>query len=327
MLSFKDSIIVVDKPKGKSSFWVVSRIRKLSGVKKVGHTGTLDPLATGVLPICIGEATKASDYIMHGDKIYTTKIKLGEGTDTLDAEGVVVKTSSKDLNTVTEQDVLKVLSHFCGDVIQMPPMYSAIKKDGVPLYEHARKGKEIERETRTIRIDKIELLSFALPYVELRVFCSKGTYIRTLVDDIGEMLGTFAYVVELRRERSGPFDISQAVPLEEGTQKDSLQDKLVTLESAILKIMPVITVQKELAFKVANGYQLTYSDLVNISGVSKDWCRSNNIALFSTGVSGEERLLAILMIVPQDFEELINMGQSSKIAKTLRIFNYDEWRR
>jgi tRNA pseudouridine55 synthase len=320
-------IVVVDKPKGRTSFWIVDRIKKIAGTQKVGHTGTLDPLATGVLPVCVGEATKISNFIMQGDKVYIAKIKLGERTDTLDAEGAVVQKGERDPLTIRQQDLLDAFNRFRGNIIQIPPMYSAIKKDGVPLYKLARKGEDIEREGRSVSVEKIELLEFAPPYVEIKASCSKGTYIRTLVDDIGERLGTLAHVVELRRMSSGIFDINDAVVIDDNSDLTKLQARAFSIEDVIQRIMPVIKVPSSLAVRVANGLQLSYSDLVTSAGGSKDWTTSANVALFSEPVIvAEQRLLAILRIVPQDFEDLINMNPSSKIAQTLRIFHYNEWR-
>jgi len=327
MFSLKDFVIVVDKPRGKSSFWAVNRIKKLSGIKKVGHTGTLDPLATGVLPVCVGEATKISDLLMHGDKVYIAKIKLGERTDTLDAEGKVTEVGTKSAELITEFELLKVLRLFSGNIIQIPPMYSAIKKDGVPLYKLARKGQSIEREGREVNVQKIELLKFTPPYAELKVFCSKGTYIRTLVDDIGEKLQTLAHVVELRRVSSGVFDITQAVYLDEATVTEDICNRTLSIEDVINRIIPVLKVPRELAIRVANGLQLSYTDLMSIEKDINKWSNAVNIALCSEAVSGEQKILAVIKIVPQDFEELINMNSSSKIAKTLRIFHNEEWRK
>lgn len=327
MNSLKDFILVVDKPKGQSSYWAVNRVKKLSGIKKVGHTGTLDPLATGVLPICVGEATKISDLLMHGDKIYIAKIKLGERTDTLDAEGKVIETGEKSPELINRDELLKVFNLFSGNIIQIPPMYSAIKKDGVPLYKLARKGQSIEREGREVNIQKIELLQFTPPYVEIKVHCSKGTYIRTLVDDIGEKLQTLAHVVELRRTASGIFDITQAIPLDDTTSAESISDKCLSIEDVIKKIIPVLKVPRELAIRVANGFQLSYNDLMSLAEDKNKWGSADNVALFGDNANGEQKILAILKIIPQDFEELINMNSSSKIAKTLRIFHNEEWRK
>jgi len=151
-------IIVIDKPKGASSFSVVEKIRKIINVKKAGHTGTLDPLATGVLPICVGEATKISDFIMEGDKAYEVIAKLGERTNTLDADGTVIATGNKPSDKIDQKKILEVLKDFEGEILQIPPMFSAIKKDGVPLYKLARKGEEIEREQRKVTIHEIKVL-------------------------------------------------------------------------------------------------------------------------------------------------------------------------
>jgi len=326
MFSSKDFILVVDKPKGQSSFWVVNKVKKLSGIKKVGHTGTLDPLATGVLPICVGEATKISDLLMHGDKIYVAKIKMGVRTDTLDAEGVVTETGKRPYELVTEDEFLKVLNLFSGNIIQIPPMYSAIKKDGVPLYKLARLGQNIDREGRQVNVQKIELLEFAPPYAEIKVYCSKGTYIRTLVDDIGEKLSTLAHVTELKRVASGIFDITQAIKFDAATSVESLLNRALSIEEVVSKILPVLKVEPRLAIRIANGFQLSYTDLMSIERDVNKWGSASNVALFSDTVSGEQKILAILKIIPQDFEDLINMNSSSKIAKTLRIFHNEEWR-
>ena len=327
MFVSKDFMVVVDKPKGQSSFWVVNRIKKLSGIKKVGHTGTLDPLATGVLPVCVGEATKISDLLMHGNKVYIAKMKLGERTDTLDAEGTVTETGEVSPELVSKTEFLNALSLFSGNIIQIPPMYSAIKKDGVPLYKLARKGQSIEREGREVNVQKIELLSFNPPYAEIKIYCSKGTYIRTLVDDIGQTLRTFAHVTELKRVASGVFDITQAMQLDDTTNIENINSRKLSIEDVIKKIIPVLTVPRELAIRVANGFQLSYSDLMAVAGPTKEWGTADNVALFSDTTNGEQKILAILKIIPQDFEELINMNSSSKIAKTLRIFHNEEWRK
>jgi tRNA pseudouridine55 synthase len=198
-------ILIIDKPSGITSFDVIEKIRKITGIKKIGHTGTLDPLATGVLPLCIGEATKLSDFLMSGDKTYEVRAKLGGRTNTLDSDGTITATGTVDPKSINKEALLSTLPGFTGEISQIPPMYSAIKKDGTPLYELARKGQEVEREKRKITIHKIELMEFASPYIKLRVECSKGTYIRTLIDDIGEKIGTYAHVVELRRTRTSVF--------------------------------------------------------------------------------------------------------------------------
>ncbi|MCH5186358.1 MAG: tRNA pseudouridine(55) synthase TruB [Oscillospiraceae bacterium] len=213
-----DGVIVLNKPLGKTSHDMVSFIRRLIGVKKVGHTGTLDPYAGGVLPICIGRATKAADMLTATDKRYRAELILGKTTDTQDAHGKVLSESSVD---VTDDLICDRIKSFVGDIEQIPPMYSAIKKDGRKLYELAREGIEIEREARKIKIYSIDVeeirRSDAVSIV-IDVFCSKGTYIRTLCEDIGKSLGTGAYMNALTRTASGNFCIEKSYTCEELTE-------------------------------------------------------------------------------------------------------------
>lgn len=211
-------IVNINKPIGKSSHFVVAVIRRITGIRKVGHTGTLDPLATGVLPILIGrEATKLSQRIMDGTKGYRSILQLGVSTTTQDSEGEVV--SKRDVN-VTLEDVKNVLNCFVGQISQIPPMYSAIKINGQKLYKLAREGKEVERKPRFITIYSIDLLNYneELSQVEIDVSCSKGTYIRTLCSDIGEKLGCGAHMISLVRTKSSSFQIEDSVTLEEFEQ-------------------------------------------------------------------------------------------------------------
>lgn len=209
-------IVNINKPKGRSSHFAVAVIRRITKIKKVGHTGTLDPLATGVLPICIGrEATKLSQMIMDGNKGYRAIVQLGFTTNTQDAEGEILETRSAE--GIGKPEILSVLKNFIGEVTQIPPMYSAIKINGEKLYNLARKGIEVERKPRTIQIFNIELLSVDEQNhtFEIQVDCSKGTYIRTLCADIGEALGCGAYMKELTRNKCGRFTLEQSVTLEE----------------------------------------------------------------------------------------------------------------
>ena len=209
-------IVNINKPKSRSSHFVVAVIRRITGIKKVGHTGTLDPLATGVLPICIGrEATKLSQVIMDGTKGYKAVVQLGAETNTQDSEGEIISTASAD--SITKEQVLKVLSEFVGEISQIPPMYSAIKINGQKLYNLARKGVEVEREPRIITIFNLELLDYneGEHTFTIQVDCSKGTYIRTLCSDIGKALGCGAYMKELERNKCGRFSILDSITLEE----------------------------------------------------------------------------------------------------------------
>ncbi|WP_415845520.1 tRNA pseudouridine(55) synthase TruB [Stutzerimonas zhaodongensis] len=205
-------IILLDKPRGFTSNAALQKVRWLLNAEKAGHTGSLDPLATGVLPLCFGEATKFSQYLLDADKGYETVAQLGVTTTTADAEGEVIERKPV---TATQAQLEALLPQFRGDLLQVPPMYSALKRDGQPLYKLARAGEVVEREPRSVTIARLDLLSFEADRARLAVACSKGTYIRTLVEDIGHALGCGAHVAELRRTQAGPFDLSHTVSLEE----------------------------------------------------------------------------------------------------------------
>ncbi|CAD5106978.1 tRNA pseudouridine(55) synthase TruB [Zestomonas carbonaria] len=205
-------IILLDKPRGLTSNAALQKVRWLLNAEKAGHTGSLDPLATGVLPLCFGEATKFSQYLLDADKGYETVAQLGVITSTGDAEGEVLERREV---TVGRAELEALLPRFRGEIKQIPPMYSALKRDGQPLYKLARAGEVVEREARSVTIARLELLAFEQSQVRLAVACSKGTYIRTLVEDIGQLLGCGAHVAELRRTLAGPFSLDQTVTLDE----------------------------------------------------------------------------------------------------------------
>lgn len=206
-----DGIIVLDKPAGDSSNRSLQQVKKLLDAAKAGHTGSLDPLATGVLPLCFGEATKVSQYLLDADKQYRTTIKLGVKTASGDSQSEVLSTSEE---KVTLEEVETCLDTFRGEIKQIPSMYSALKHHGVPLYKLARKGQEVERKERNVTVYRLELLDFRGDEVDLEIDCSKGTYIRTIADDLGDKLGVGGHVIALRRLKSGPFHEDQAVTLE-----------------------------------------------------------------------------------------------------------------
>ena len=206
-------IIVIDKPTGRSSNHVLQQVKRLFDAKKAGHTGSLDPLATGVLPICLGEATKLSAYLLDGDKRYHVTCQLGVITDSGDSDGTVLEKLT--IPTITEQSLLKIIEKFKGEQQQVPPMYSALKHKGQPLYKFARQGIEIERKSRHIKIYDISLISFTSDSFTLDVCCSKGTYIRTLVEDISHGLGTGGHVTMLRRVESAGYKITDAISIAE----------------------------------------------------------------------------------------------------------------
>ena len=205
-------VFLLDKPQGMSSNDIMQKVKRLFQANKAGHTGALDPLATGMLPICLGEATKFSQFLLDSDKRYFVTAKLGERTDTSDAEGQVVETREV---TVLEADILAALPQFRGDILQVPTMFSALKYNGKPLYEYARQGITVEREARPITIFELTFIEYNAPYLSLEVHCSKGTYIRTLVDDLGEVLGCGAHVSVLRRLEVADYPVKEMMPIEE----------------------------------------------------------------------------------------------------------------
>ncbi|MBK1647908.1 tRNA pseudouridine(55) synthase TruB [Rhabdochromatium marinum] len=196
-------ILLLDKPLGQTSNHALQRVKHLFQAAKAGHTGSLDPLATGLLPICLGHTTKFSGFLLDADKRYRVRVRLGETTATADAEGEILE--RKPTDGVTEAAVRACVERFLGDIEQLPPMYSAVKHQGQRLYKLAREGREVERQPRVIRIHRMELTEFALPDIELDVHCSKGTYVRTLAEDIGHDLGCGGHVVGLRRTGVGPY--------------------------------------------------------------------------------------------------------------------------
>ena len=207
-----NGILIFDKPSGVSSNQALQRVRRLFNARKAGHTGALDVLATGLLPLCFGEATKLSGYLLDADKAYRATFRLGIATDSGDAEGEVIATNATaSVDACSLRDAMAALT---GDIRQVPPMHSALKRDGRPLYELARRGIEVEREARSVRVSRFELLSWEGDDVQVAIRCSKGTYIRSLAIDLGRLLGCGAHVTALRRTDAGPFSIDAAVTLE-----------------------------------------------------------------------------------------------------------------
>lgn len=208
-----DGVLLIDKPSAHTSHDVVARLRGILRMKRIGHAGTLDPMATGLLVILVGKATRISQYLMSVDKEYTGTIKLGASTNTQDAEGEVLE--SRPVPPLSEADVRAALNGFLGDQYQTPPMFSAIKIAGKPLYKSARAGEEVEREPRFIRVAQYDLLRWESPEIDFRVLCTKGTYVRTLAHDLGQRLGCGAHLSALRRVSSGNLNVSRAVTLEQ----------------------------------------------------------------------------------------------------------------
>jgi tRNA pseudouridine55 synthase len=255
-----NGILVLNKPKGLTSHDCVSKIRRLAKTKRVGHTGTLDPEVTGVLPICVGQATRVAEYLLDYAKEYTAEISLGQSTTTEDQTGEIVKDQPLEL-APSNKAVLDVLDSFKGEIKQVPPMYSAVKVDGVRLHQLARQGKVVEREARAVHIYELELLDYkdGLPYptLKINVRCSKGTYIRTLGVNIGESLGYPAHMTSLVRSQSGPFTLDESFTFEEIESWDEgdWQKRLYPIDAA-LSHLPQITLTEALSERVKFGQSL-----------------------------------------------------------------------
>ncbi len=258
-----DGIIVINKEKEYTSHDVVAKLKKKLNISKVGHTGTLDPNATGVLPILIGKGTKFSKYLINHDKIYEVELELGQKTDTADIEGKVIEEKNVDEKYIKE-NLLQVLESFVGKQEQIPPMYSAIKKNGKKLYEYARAGEKVEIKPRKIEIYKIDLNKYDKNIISFVVSCSKGTYIRSLCEDIAEKLNTVGYMKNLKRLQVGEFNIKDAVYIDDIDLKN-VNDHLITLEE-ILKETPCINLGEKKLKLFLNGVQLTDN---NIDGLYK----------------------------------------------------------
>lgn len=256
-----NGIIVIDKPLGKTSHDMVSFMRRVTGVKKIGHTGTLDPMAEGVLPICIGNATKVADMLTLSDKCYIAELVLGMTTDTLDSEGEILTECGV---FCSEKEIRDAIESFVGEIEQIPPMYSAIKQDGKKLYELARRGIEVERQKRKVTINYINIKNIDMEnyIVTIEVSCSKGTYIRTLCEDIGKKLKVGAYMNKLQRTKTGSFTIDEAKTtkeIEELSKSGKLEENLVGVDSMFM-VLPRIMLNEKQSKSITNGVQMTWRD-------------------------------------------------------------------
>lgn len=247
-----DGVLLIDKPVGFSSNDALMKVKRIVNAKKAGHTGTLDPFATGLLPLCFGEATKFSQDLLEADKTYLAKVHLGVATTTGDTEGETVATHPVD---VTPEQIEAALAKFRGPIMQIPPMYSALKRDGKALYEYAREGITLEREARPVTIHALEMLDYEAPFLTIRVTCSKGTYIRVLGEDIGAALGCGAHLNQLRRVKVGNLGIAGMVTLEE-LQAHEHPLSLLAPVDALLSNFPRLELTPELAKRFQNGQRL-----------------------------------------------------------------------
>jgi len=293
-----NGILIVDKPQGLTSNGVVSRLKRWSNAKKVGHTGALDPMATGVLPVVFGEAAKFSQYGLDADKGYLVRVQLGSATDTLDADGNVVLV--KPIPELTESNILAVLGSLTGQMMQVPPMVSALKYQGQPLYKLARQGQEIERSPRPIKVFSNELLEFdSAGWIDIRVRCSKGTYIRSLAESIGEALGTVAHLSRLRRDLSGGFSLDQAKPwgaleLLEDRDPETIDSSLLPVD-AILSHFPRVDLTENECMILIQGQKVSGKGLDVCDTIRAYFAGGPFIGLVSVdsdGVMAAKRMLS-----------------------------------
>ena len=258
-----NGILLVNKPEAYSSNKIVNIVKKSLAAKKAGHTGTLDPFATGLLPVCINKGTKQVRYLIGKNKEYTGTIKLGIKTDTLDKTGKI--TEEKKIPDLSHEFIIDTCRGFTGEINQIPPSFSALKLNGVPLYKHARQGNFIEKEPRKITIHELEVIDINIPFIDIRVKCSAGTYIRTLASDIAEKLETCGHLHALERTMCGELSLDQGLPLEKITEKnflDEIDKHLIPMEK-IVDFMPEITIEDSIIPDIFNGKKIYIEDIAN----------------------------------------------------------------
>ena len=298
-----NGILVIDKPQGMTSFDVVRKVRRLCKTKRVGHAGTLDPLATGVLPVAVGWATRLVEYMMEGEKVYQAGLRLGATTDTQDAEGKVLQ--QRDWHGIDRATFEQTAGSFVGSIEQLPPMYSALKKDGKPLYKLARQGVEVDRELRQVKIESLSVDAFDPPDVTITVRCSKGTYIRTLCHDLGERLGCGAHMTSLRRMACGTFNIEACHTLTELKALAEQGKKIPLLRPAeALSDWPSINLSGDPLKRLQDGVAPDMSAL-EMDGISED----DKVKFMA-----REQLVAVARFVPGGF------GKRAGDFELLKVF-------
>lgn len=302
-----DGVMILDKPRGCTSAQALNRVKKAVGAKKAGHTGTLDPFATGVLPVCFNQATKAIPYLGDDIKEYEAEMTLGVSTDTMDDTGTV--TGRMSAEHIGRNEVEEVMQGFSGEIMQVPPMYSAAKVSGTKLYALARAGKEIEREPKRVRIEEIRLLHFSYPKATFYVKCSRGTYVRVIASDAGKKLGCGAHLSELRRLRSGPFALSDANSIED---VESGNYNILPLDE-VLAGYPRVYLEGALCESVRNGISLSREAL---SGVELPEFKNRDIIT----VFCRKTILSICE-AKTDSDEFEYMGDKDIVFRHLRVFN------
>jgi tRNA pseudouridine55 synthase len=303
-----DGIVIVDKPKGISSQEAVDRVKKILKIKRAGHTGTLDPFATGVLPVCLGKATKIIPFLNEELKEYEAVLRLGITTDTMDLTGRVL--CEKEVGHIEEERVKEVFSELTGVIAQTPPMFSALKKDGVRLYKLAREGKSVERPARKVIIYELKLLELNPPFIRFFVRCSRGTYVRVLGYDIGMKLGCGGHLVELRRIRSGQFSIEDSVSIEDIKRGIF---KLIDMNQALSHLKEVKLKSKEMATLIRQGRQ-----------IEKSYLNLSLLPEFSVGDKLRVCCNSDLVAVVESLVESSNLDKLHdryKVLKLLRVFD------
>jgi tRNA pseudouridine55 synthase len=282
-----DGILIVNKPEGQTSFSVVARLKRLTGEKRVGHAGTLDPIATGVLPICFGQATRITQFLTNGSKTYLAQIELGITTDTFDRQGKIIERRDTDNITVTQ--IEEALTTFRGVINQVPPAFSAVKQGGRRCYELARAGVPINLKSRRVEITKLELIRYRQPLIEINIDCSKGTYVRSLANDLGQYLGCGAHLKNLTRLRCGPFFIRDALSLyqvEDAFHKDDWK-KLVRPADSPLGQWKAIIVGRKNELDIRNGRPLPLDETYSFSD---EYCRAYDL---------DGNFIAVLHFIPE----------------------------
>ncbi|MFC2059094.1 tRNA pseudouridine(55) synthase TruB [Chloroflexota bacterium] len=277
-----DGILNINKPKGKTSFDIVALVRRLSGERKVGHAGTLDPDATGVLPVCLGQGTRVVEFLTKAKKCYLAELQLGISTDTYDASGKI--TQRDDSSKLTREQVEEAISAFTGFIDQIPPMYSAVKHQGKPLYRLARAGVEVPRKARRVEVSRLEITNWQPPLLTLEIECSKGTYIRSLAHDLGQKLGCGAHIKDLVRLKSGPFHISDGIDITDLADafREGYWTELIHPIDLALLHLTAVTIDEEDERAVTNGRALALAEEASVEG---KLCRA---------YSRDGRLLALL---------------------------------
>ncbi|AVV33995.1 tRNA pseudouridine(55) synthase TruB [Cobetia amphilecti] len=291
-----DGVLLLDKPKGMSSNYALQKARRLYQAQKAGHTGTLDPMATGLLPVCFGEATKFSSHLLEADKVYRARIKFGQVTDTGDAEGTVIR--EREIPEIAQAELDAVLDRFRGEIDQVPPMYSALKHQGRPLYELARQGIEIERAVRRVTIYNMALLARHSDGIEIEVAVSKGTYIRSLAEDIGEALGCGAHLTALRRLKTGPFTGDAMLDFErlEALADQQAREGVLLPVDILLDHLPRLDITAEMARMILRGQQAETTtgslEVDSLARVYQDQQLLGLVRIAAEGVIAPRRLLS-----------------------------------